>query len=138
MVNESIPIVHKLGHKKGKIHDYDIYNKDIPVTSKKEVVNVFDLGYLLVQKLTFQSKYHHYHTVEEKPTKEFFQEGKKSEHNQSHSRIRIVIERAICRFKKFSKILAADVFINKLCRKYNKVSDIVSGIVNYLLMKQHH
>jgi len=46
MVNESIPIVHKLGHKKGKRHDHDIYNKDIPVTSKKKIVNVFDLRYL--------------------------------------------------------------------------------------------
>ena len=48
MVNESIHIVHKLGHKKGKRHDYDIYNKDLPVTSKKEAVNVFNLRYLLV------------------------------------------------------------------------------------------
>ena len=48
MVNESIPIVHKLGHKKGKRHDYDIYNKNHPVTPKEGVVNVFDLGYLLV------------------------------------------------------------------------------------------
>ena len=48
MVNNQGFIINKANHKKGKRHDYDIYNKDIPVTSKKEVVNVFDLGYLLV------------------------------------------------------------------------------------------
>ena len=49
MVNNHGPIIHKLGHKKGKRHDYDIYNKNHPVTPK-EVVNVFDLGYLGVEK----------------------------------------------------------------------------------------
>jgi hypothetical protein len=48
MVNKSMSIVHKLGHKKGRRHDYDIYRKNHFVTSKEEVVNVFDLGYLLV------------------------------------------------------------------------------------------
>jgi len=41
-------IIHKLGYKKGKRHDYDIYKKDHPVTPK-EVVNVYDLGYLGVE-----------------------------------------------------------------------------------------
>ena len=53
------------------------------------------------------------------------------EYNQKHSKIRIVIEHTICRLKKY-KILA-DVFRNKL-RKYKKVSDIVSGLINYRIM----
>ena len=36
-------------HKKGRRHDYDIYKKNHPVTPK-QVVNVFDLGYLGVEK----------------------------------------------------------------------------------------
>ena len=57
------------------------------------------------------------------------------EYNKSHSKIRIVIEHTICRLKKY-KILA-DVFRNKL-RKYRKVSDIVSGLINYRIMNHHN
>ena len=39
----------KQTHKKGRRHDYDIYKKNHPVTPK-QVVNVFDLGYLGVEK----------------------------------------------------------------------------------------
>jgi transposase len=55
-------------------------------------------------------------------------------YNKDHSKRRIVIEHTICRLKKY-RILAADVFRNRL-RKYNKVSDIVSGLVNYRIIKQ--
>src|SRR4051794_31263115 len=40
MVNNRGFIIHKLGHKKGRRHDYDIYKKNHPITPKK-VVNVF-------------------------------------------------------------------------------------------------
>ncbi len=49
MVNNYGYILHKVAQKKGKRHDYDIYKKNHPVTPK-EVVNVFDLGYLGVEK----------------------------------------------------------------------------------------
>ncbi len=49
VVNNQGYIVHKLGHKKGRRHDYDIYKKNHPVIPK-EVVNVYDLGYLGVEK----------------------------------------------------------------------------------------
>ena len=41
---------------------------------------------------------------------------------------RIVIEHAICRLKKYR--IMNDVFRNRL-RKYDRISDIVSGLVNY-------
>jgi DDE superfamily endonuclease len=53
------------------------------------------------------------------------------ESNKNHSKKRIVIEHAICRLKK-CRILA-DVFRNRL-RKYDKISDIVSGLVNYRIL----
>jgi hypothetical protein len=56
------------------------------------------------------------------------------EHNKSHSKKRIVIEHAICKLKKYR--ILADVFRNKL-RTYNKVSYIVSGLVNYKVINQH-
>ena len=48
-VNNRGFILHKLRYKKGRKHDYDIYKENQPSTPK-EVVNVFDLGYLGVEK----------------------------------------------------------------------------------------
>ena len=49
MVNNHGFIIHKTDHKKGRRHDYDIYKINHPVTPK-EVVNMFDLGYLGIEK----------------------------------------------------------------------------------------
>jgi hypothetical protein len=49
MVNNRGYIIHKIGYKKGRKHDYDVYKKNHPVTPK-EVVNVVDLGYLGIKK----------------------------------------------------------------------------------------
>ena len=49
MVNNHGLITHKLNHKKGRMHDYNIYKENHPVTPKP-VLNVFDLGYLGVEK----------------------------------------------------------------------------------------
>src|SRR3954451_5504570 len=49
MVNNRGIIIHKTGLKKGRRHDYDIYKKNHPLVPK-DVVNVFDLGYLGVEK----------------------------------------------------------------------------------------
>ncbi len=48
MVNNRGYILHKLGYKNGRKHDYDVYKKNYPVTPK-EVVTVVDLGYLGVE-----------------------------------------------------------------------------------------
>jgi hypothetical protein len=53
------------------------------------------------------------------------------EYNRNHSAKRIVIEHAICRIKKYR--IMNDVFRNRL-RKYDRISDIVSGLVNYRTM----
>ena len=49
MVNSHGLILHKLRYKKGRRHDYDIYKENHPITPK-EVINVFDLRYLKVEK----------------------------------------------------------------------------------------
>ena len=49
MVNNRGIIIHKTNHKKGRRHDYDIYKENHPVIPK-QVVNVFDLGYLGIEK----------------------------------------------------------------------------------------
>ena len=128
MVNKRGFIIHKTGYKKGRRHDYDIYKENHPATPK-QVVNVFDLGYLGVEKdfqeqlsaLPCKKKRNCELSVDEK------------EYNKIHSKKRIVIEHTICRLKKYR--IMNEVFRNRL-RKYDRISDIVSGLVNYRIMNQ--
>jgi hypothetical protein len=53
------------------------------------------------------------------------------EYNKNHSAKRIVIEHAICRLKRYK--IMNDIFRNRL-RKCDRISDIVSGLVNYRIM----
>jgi hypothetical protein len=126
MINNRGCIIHKSNHKKGCRHDYDIYEENHPVTPK-EVVNVFDLGYLGIEKdFTDQLSALPY---KKNRNQELSEEEK--EYNQYHSKKRIVIEHTICRLKKYR--IMNDIFRNKL-RKYDKISDIVSGLVNYRIL----
>jgi hypothetical protein len=129
MVNNRGFIIHKSSKEKGKRHDYDIYKVNHPATPK-QVVTVFDLGYLGVEK-DFPEQISSLPN-RKKRNKKLSKEEK--EHNKSHSKKRIVIEHAICKLKKYR--ILADVFRNKL-RTYNKVSYIVSGLVNYKVINQH-
>jgi len=130
MVNNPGFILHKLGYKKGRRHDYGIYKKNHPIMPKN-AVNVFDLGYLGVETafpeqlsvLPYRKKRNLYLSQGEK------------EYNKFYSKKRIVIEHTICSLKKYSRILS-DAFRNKLMKKHNKVSDIVAGLVNYRIMNR--
>ncbi|MER5174586.1 MAG: transposase family protein [Candidatus Nitrosocosmicus sp.] len=123
-------IIHKANHKKGcSRHDYDIYKKNHP-TTPKQVVNMFDLGYLLVGR-TFKNKYHFYHIKRKGIGRSSIEE---KEYNKSHSKKRIVIEHTSCMIKKYR--MMSDVFRNKL-RNYDKVLDIVSGLIKYRIINQH-
>lgn len=126
MVNNRGFIIHKTNHKRGCRHDYDIYKNNHPVTPK-EVVNVFDLGYLGIEK-DFPEQLS---SIPNRKKRNLQLSGDHKEYNKSHSKRRIVIEHTICRLKKYR--ILADIFRNKLNR-YNKVSDIVSGLVNYKIM----
>ena len=128
MVNNQGITIHKLRYKKGRRHDYDIYKKNHPVIPK--VLNVFDLGYLGVEKDFHEQK--SYIPNRKKRNQELSQEEK--EYNKNHSKERIVIEHTICRVKKYR--IMSDVFRNRL-RKYNRISDIVTGLVNYRMMNHY-
>ena len=96
-----------------------------------QVVNVFDLGYLGVEKDYSEQL----SALPYRKKRNLLQLSKEQkEYNKSHSKKRIVIEHTICHLKKY-KILS-DIFRNKL-RKYNKVSAIVSGLVNYRIINQN-
>ena len=130
VVNKHGIILHKVDYKKGRKHDYALYKKNHPIVPN-QVVNVFDLGYLGVEKdfpeqlsaLPYKKKINQSLSEEEK------------EYNKFHSKKRIVIEHTICRLKKYRII--SEVFRNKL-KKHNKVSDIVSGLVNYKILNHHN
>ncbi len=53
------------------------------------------------------------------------------EYNRIHARARVVVEHTICRIKKFR--IVCDIFRNRLNR-YNRISDIVTGLINYRIM----
>ena len=124
-------IFHKTNHKRGCRHDYNIYKNNHPFTPK-QVVNVFDLGYLGVEK-DFPGQLSALPYKNQRNQQELSAEEK--DYNTFHSKKRIVMEHTICRLKKYR--IFADIFRNKL-RRYSKVSDIVSGLVNYRIMNCHN
>ncbi len=105
-------IIHKVNHKKGRRHDYDIYKKNHPITLKK-LVNVFYLGYLDIEK-DFPEQLS---SIPNRKKRNMKLSQEQKEYNKSHFKKRIIIEHTICRLKKY-KILA-DIFRNKL-RKYRQ------------------
>ena len=88
---------------------------------------MYDLGFLGVEKDFPEQK----SSLPIKKEKDHELTEVQKEYNRNHSAKRIVIEHAICRIKKYR--IMNDVFRNRL-RKYNRVSDIVSGLVNYRIM----
>jgi hypothetical protein len=125
-VNSRGSILHKVGYKKGRKHDYDIYKKNHPFIPK-QVVNVVDLGYLGIET-DFPEQLS---ALPYKKKRNGFLSDDEKEYNKIHSKKRIIVEHIISRLKKYR--IMSDIFRNKL-RKYNKVSDIVSGLVNYRIL----
>jgi len=129
-VNQTGLIIYKSKHKQiGKKHDYKIYKKNHP-DIPKDVINIFDLGFLGVEKDYPKQR----SSLPIKKEKVCELSTDKKDYNKNHSGKRIVIEHAICRLKKYK--IMKDVFRNKL-RKYDMMSDIVSGLVNYRIMNIH-
>ena len=125
MVNGEGTILHKTGHDRGRIHDYEIFKNKHPITPL-QVENVLDLGYMGVKNdfptvksvLPFRKK------------SELSNEEKR--HNRKHSKLRVIVEHTVSRIKKFG-IMGAR-FRNRLGR-YDHASDIVLGLVNFRIMR---
>jgi hypothetical protein len=107
---------------------YSIYKRNHLVTPK-EVVNVVDLGYLGIEK-DYQEQLSAL-PYKKKRNYELSQEEK--EYNRIHSKKRMIVEHTICRLKKYR--IMSDIFRNRL-RKYDRISDIVAGLINYRIMNQ--
>ena len=117
-------------YKKGRRHDYDVYKENHPSTPK-DVLNVFDLGYLGVEKDFPEQML----SIPIRKKRQQHLSQQERERNKSHSKMRIVIDHTICRLKKYR--ILADVFRNKL-RKHNRVSDIIAGLINCRILNQQN
>lgn len=125
--NQKGLLVYKTKHRqKGRKHDYKVYKKNHPVIPK-DVTSMFDLGFLGVEKDYPEQK----SSLPIKKDKDYELTVRQKEYNREHSKRRIAIEHVICRIKKYR--IMNDVFRNRLS-KYDRVSDIVSGLVNYRIM----
>ena len=100
VVNNHGFIVHKTDHKKESRHDYDIYKKNHPLVPK-DVVNVFDLGYIGIEK-DFSEQLSSLPYKKKRGRVGLLQE--EINFNQEHAKKRIVIEHTICRLKKYKII----------------------------------
>lgn len=125
--NQKGLLIYKTKHRQGgRKHDYNVYKKNHPELPK-DVMAMYDLGFLGVEKDYPEQK----SLLPIKKEKDHELTEAQKEYNKIHSAKRIVIEHAICRIKKYR--IMNDIFRNRL-RKYNMMSDIVSGLVNYMIM----
>jgi len=111
---------------RGRRHDYRIYKKNHP-DLPKDVMGMYDLGFLGVEDDFPEQK----SSLPIKKEKGCELTAEQKEYNRNHSKKRIVIEHVIARLKKYR--ILNDVFRNRL-RKYDRISDTVSGLVNYRIM----
>ncbi len=122
-INLNGEIIHKPPHSLGRRNDYAILKIKYPVLSEDLMV-FYDLGYLGVEKdFPKQTSILPY---KRKKGKELTASQK--DWNKLQSKIRIKVEHAISRIKKFR--INSETFRNRLCR-YDGTSDIVCGIINF-------
>lgn len=122
-INLDGEIIHKPPHSPGRRNDYGIFKMKHPKLSK-DLMIFYDLGYLGVEKdfekqisvLPYKKKKGKELTITQK------------EWNKIQSKIRIKVEHAISKIKKFR--INSETFRNRLCR-YDGISDIVCEIVNF-------
>ena len=122
-INLNGEIIHKPPHSPGRRNDYAILKIKHPVLSE-ELMVFYDLGYLGVEKdFPDQTSILPYKKKKRKELLEY-----QKEWNKLQSKIRIKVEHAISKIKKFR--INAETFRNRLCR-YDDISDIVCGIINF-------
>ncbi len=126
MVNDNGLILHKTGHESVRKHDYSIYGKH-PMTPSR-VENHFDLGYNGVQN-DFPDMGCVLPVKKKRKRKLSKTEGRK---NKRLARKRFVVGHAISKARKFN--IMGTRFRNRL-KHYNNASDIVSGLVNFRMMR---
>lgn len=130
MVNSEGTILHKTGHKRGRIHDYEVFKNKHPITPL-QVENILDLGYMGV-KNDFPTTVKYVVLPFRKKRKKSELSDEEKRHNRKYSKLRVIVEHTVSRIKKFG--IMGTKFRNKLGR-YDHASDIVSGLVNFRIMR---
>jgi len=122
-VNSKGLIIHKTPHARGRRHDYDIFKTNHPRVPPEVNYNL-DRGYDGVEKdypeLNPTTPYKRRRGMEELTVEQ-------KSFNHELARERVVVEHTISRMKKFRII--GEEFRNRL-RRYDRATDIVSGLVN--------
>ena len=60
--------------------------------------------------------------------------NEEKKYNRKHSKLRVIVEHTVSRIKKFG--IMGTKFRNKL-RRYDRASDIVSGLINFRIMQNN-
>lgn len=95
MVNKAGKILHKSSkHKKGRQHDYSVYNEEHPITPS-QVENYVDLGYYGIEKNFPDLKA----VLPVKKKRNIELTRTERSYNIRHSRQRVIVEHTICRIK---------------------------------------
>lgn len=128
MVNSHGLILHETGHSKGRKHDYSVFKDKHPVTPK-QVENVVDLGYKGADKDFPTVRF--VLPIKKKRNRRKLTKKQKS-YNRKLARQRVIVERTIARTKKYG--IMGNKFRNNL-RRYDRASSIVSGLVNFRIMR---
>ena len=123
MVNSEDVILHKTGHDRGRIHDYEIFKNKHPTTPLVQL----KICLILV---TWELRTTYVLPFRKKRKSELSDEEKK--YNRRHSKLMAIVEHTVSRIKKFG--IMGTKFRNKLGR-YDHPSDIVSGLVNFRIMQ---
>ena len=127
MVNKEGKILHKSNqHTKGRKHDYSVYKDEHP-TTPPQVKNYYDLGYYGIENDFPDIKA----ALPVKKKRNIELTKKEKRYNKKHSRQRVIVEHTICRIKKFG--IMGSRYRNRL-KRYDGISDIVSGLVNYRII----
>jgi hypothetical protein len=127
MMNGLGLILHQTGHDRGRKHDYAIYNDKRPVTPP-QVQNVADLGYKGADKDFPTVRY--VLPIKKKRKKKLTKKQKRYNRKLAHERA--VVEHTIARAKKYG--IMRTRFRNNL-KRYDRASSIVSGLVNFRIMR---
>lgn len=127
MANKLGLILHQTRHDRGRKHDYAVYKDKHPVTPP-QVKNVVDLGYKGADKDFPTVRY----ALPVKKKRKRKLTKKEKRYNRKLARERVVVEHTIARTKKYG--IMGTRFRNNL-RRYDRASSIVSGLVNFRIMR---
>lgn len=129
LVNKKGIILHKTKHRNGKQHDYDMFKKTGPPDIPPDVEVGVDRGYQGIKKDFPQMNVKI--PIKKKKGEELSKKDKKD--NKKLSKERVIVEHTIGRMKKFG--IMGNEFRNRL-KNYDTMVSIVSGLVNFSLMRQ--